>query len=349
VVYPYDAFRQTLLTSLAGGEGPDLARLDIIWSPEFAKLGSLAALDEVMPDFQEFADRVFPGPLSTNFFDGHYWGLPLDTNTRVFWWNSTLYEEAGIEGPPATIDDLKAQCDPIKALGDDKFVFSDGGTYGWAVLPWIWSFGGDITDPEITKASGYLNGEKTVAAYQFLADMVESGCFAPGFLGGVDTNVGYFTNLIASMLEGPWWFPMAEGQYPDFEINTALMPAGEGGSISVVGGENLVLFSGSEHPEEALEFLRFTLSDEYQVKMSEAGQLTVVSALAADDYFKNHPYYSLFLKQLETAKARTPHPAWSQMEEILTNAGQVILRGETSPQEALDAAAEEIDALLAEE
>jgi multiple sugar transport system substrate-binding protein len=83
--------------------------------------------------------------------------------------------------------------------------------------------------------------------------------------------------------------------------------------------------------------------------MSEAGQLTVVSALAADDYFKNHPYYSLFLKQLETAKARTPHPAWSQMEEILTNAGQVILRGETSPQEALDAAAEEIDALLAEE
>jgi multiple sugar transport system substrate-binding protein len=349
VIFPYDAFRQTLLTSLAGGEGPDLARLDIIWSPEFAKLGVLSALDEVMPDFQQFADAVFAGPLSTNFYDGHYWGLPLDTNTRIFWWNSTLYKEAGIEGPPATIDDLKAQCEPIKALGDDKFVFVDGGTYGWAVLPWIWSFGGDITDPEITKASGYLNGEKTVAAYQFLADMVKSGCFSPGFLGGVDTAAGFFGNLFASMLEGPWWFPMAEAQYPDFEIRTALMPAGEGGSISVVGGENAVLFSGSQHPEEAMEFLRFMQSDEYQLKMAETGQLTVVSALVENDYFKNHPYYPLYLEQLKTAKARTPHPAWSEMESILTDAGQLILRGEASPQEALDSAAEDIDALLAEE
>ena len=83
--------------------------------------------------------------------------------------------------------------------------------------------------------------------------------------------------------------------------------------------------------------------------MSETGQLTVIAALVENDYFKNHPYYPLFLKQLETAKARTPHPAWTEMESILTDAGQLILRGEASPQEALDAAAEEIDALLAEE
>ncbi|HVU14328.1 MAG TPA: extracellular solute-binding protein, partial [Phototrophicaceae bacterium] len=39
VAYPYDGFRQALLTALAGGSGPDLARLDIIWSPEFANQG----------------------------------------------------------------------------------------------------------------------------------------------------------------------------------------------------------------------------------------------------------------------------------------------------------------------
>src|SRR3970040_736204 len=42
VSFPYDEFRQTMLTALAGGEGPDLARLDIIWSPEFAELGVIA-------------------------------------------------------------------------------------------------------------------------------------------------------------------------------------------------------------------------------------------------------------------------------------------------------------------
>src|SRR5947209_7585648 len=60
VAYPYDGFRQALLTALAGGSGPDLARLDIIWSPEFANQGVLAQLDTVMPDFKTFSDAVFP-------------------------------------------------------------------------------------------------------------------------------------------------------------------------------------------------------------------------------------------------------------------------------------------------
>ncbi len=349
VPFPYDEFRQTMLTALAGGEGPDLARLDIIWSPEFADLGVLAALDEVMPDFEELSARVFPGPLSTNAYAGHYYGLPLDTNTRVWMWGATLYEEAGIEAPPATIDDVRAQCEKVKALNDEYYVFSDGGTYGWAVLPWIWSFGGDITDPEITQATGYLNSEATVAAYEFLAEMVSSGCFSPTMIGsGPDSGQGYFTNTIASILDGPWMFPIAAAQYPDFEISTALMPAGEGGSISVVGGENIVMFSATQHPEEAMEFLRFTQSEKYQLKMSETGQLTVLPELLETEYYQTHLYYGIFLQQLETARARTPHPTWTSMEEILTDAGQLILRGEMSAQEALDAAAEEIDALLAE-
>jgi maltose-binding protein MalE len=36
------------------------------------------------------------------------------------------------------------------------------------------------------------------------------------------------------------------------------------------------------------------------------------------------------------------------MDEIITNAGQLILRGEMTPQEALDSAAAQIDAILAE-
>src|SRR5215207_6697165 len=79
VPYPYDGFRQALLTSAAGGEGPDIVRLDIIWSPEFAEQGILMNLSESMPDFDEYAARVFPGPLSTNAYDGAYYGLPLDT------------------------------------------------------------------------------------------------------------------------------------------------------------------------------------------------------------------------------------------------------------------------------
>ncbi|MFN8565385.1 MAG: ABC transporter substrate-binding protein, partial [Anaerolineae bacterium] len=108
-----------------------------------------------------------------------------------------------------------------------------------------------------------------------------------------------------------------------------------------------VLFSGSKQQDAALEFLRFTQSEEYQQQMSTVGQLTVLNALVDTDYFTNHPYYPIFLEQLQTARARTPVPQWTSMEEVLSDAGQLILRGEASAQEALDAAAEEIDSLLA--
>lgn len=349
VPYPYDGFRQALLTAAAAGEGPDLVRLDIIWSPEFAAQGFLTNLSQTMPDFQTYADAVFPGPLSTNAYNGEYYGLPLDTNTRAFIYNPALYAEAGIEAAPATIEELAAQCEAIKAVNPSNYVFSDGGTSGWNVLPWIWSFGGDIISEDMTTSTGYVNGEQSVAAIQFLKDQIDNGCFSDGFIGsGIDNWGGYFGGTIATMLEGPWLYPSAESQYPDFEIGAALMPAGEGGNVSVVGGENIVLYTTSAHPEEAMEFLRFTQSAQYQLEMSKVGQLTVLNSLLDDPYFADHPYYGIFLEQLQTARARTPVPNYNEIETVLSDATQLALRGEMTAQEAMDAAAEEIDSLLAE-
>ena len=339
VPYPYDGFRQALLTSAAGGEGPDLARLDIIWSPEFADLGVLTNLSEAMPDFDEYAANVFEGPLSTNYYEGSYYGLPLDTNTRILVYNPEFVDTA-----PETIDEFAALCDTIP---EDAYLFSDGGTYGWALLPWIWSFGGEVTDADMTTATGYVNSEESVAAVQFIADMIDSGCFSDGFIGsGLDTWGGFFGGEIVSMLEGPWFYPTLEAQYPDMAVEATLMPAGDGGHASVVGGENIVVMAGSQHPEEAMEFLRFTQSDEYQLEMSKVGQLTVLNSLIEDEYFVDHPYYGTFLEQLQTARARLPHPAYNEIETILGDAAQLVLRGEMSAQEAMDLAAEEIDDIL---
>ncbi len=347
VPYPSDSFRTALLTAAAGGVGPDLVRLDIVWSPEFAEQGIIAPIDTLMSDFQEYADRVFPGPLSTNFYDGNYYGLPLDTNTRVFNYNAAMYEAAGIEAAPATVEELQAQCELIKAVNPDAYVFTDNGTSGWNILPWIWTFGGDIVSPDMTTATGYVNGEGTVAALEFIKEMIDNGCFSDGYIGsGIDSWAGFFGGTISAIAEGPWLNSTAENQYPDVPVGLATIPAGPGGSVSVVGGENIVLFNSSPNQEAALEFLRFTQSVEYQLEMSKVGQLTVLPELLEDEYFAEHPYYGVYLEQLQTANARTPHPAYTQIDEVLGEAAQLVLRGEVSAQEALDFAAEEINAIL---
>jgi len=346
---PYDDFRTKLIAAMAAGTGPDLIRSDIIWVPEFAGLGALLPLDQAMPDFADLAASVYPGPLSTNVWDGATYGLPLDTNTKVWLTNDAVYQAAGLT-PATTLDQLADQCKTLKAADPDAYLFAADGTFAWVTLPWIWSFGGDILDADMTTASGVLDGERTVAAYEYLLQLYDAGCIAPVILGdGVDPFSGLGQGTYASLDNGPWTYPILAGQFPDATLTASRFPAGDGGSIDVVGGEDINVLANSAHQAEALEFVRFLLSDEYQLTMAGVGQIPVRQDLDTTALLADQPQLGAFLDQLETARARPAHPRWTEMDTVLTDAGQRILRHEQSPQEALTDAATAIDAILAGE
>src|SRR5690606_29394114 len=118
VGFPYDEFRQKLLTAFAGGVVPDLVRMDIIWVPEFAEMGALERLDDYA-GFAALRDGVFPGPLATNFWDGGYFGLPLDTNTQVMLYNADV-----ISSPPTSFDELEALASDMSDPAAEVWAFA---------------------------------------------------------------------------------------------------------------------------------------------------------------------------------------------------------------------------------
>ncbi len=343
---PYDDLRQKLVTGLAGGVLPDVLRADIIWVPEFADQDALLALDEEMPDFAELTGQMFDGPVSTNKWKDHYYGLPLDTNTRVLFWNPSVLADAGVTAAPTTIEEFEAAMAKIKeTLGDDHFGYAEGGTGPWSVLPWIWSFGGGITDDDLSAATGTLNGPETVAAVTKLKEWLDAGYLSPSILGGgVATSEQFGNGTSATVLEGPWMPGIFANQFPDLEYELAPVPAGPAGSASVVGGENIVVFKQTQNKEAALAFTRFMVSEEAQLAMGAVGQMPVLESLASHAALPD--FYGVFQEQLKTAKARTPVPAWPKIDEAVTNAVLKALRGDASVQEALDEAATQVDALL---
>lgn len=348
VAIPYDELHQKLVTAVAGDVLPDLVRADLAWVPELANLGVLVPLSTDMPDFQEIADRTYPGVLATNRWQGEYYGLPLDTNTRVQLYNAEALAAAGIDAPPATVEELKQVAPALKEKG--TFAFADNGASGWNVLPWIWSAGGDITDEDVTVASGYLNSAASVTGIQTFVDLYTDG-FMPdtvlGDSGGLSTSDGLAQGAYATILDGPWMWPIFGSQYPDFELSAAQVPAGAGGSISVVGGEDIVLTKSSKNKAAAAEFMRFLLSDWAQIEFSKIGQISVLTGVAPQ-LVELNAYYEQFLVQLETAKNRPATPAWSRIDTILQDEIRLAIRGEKSVQEALDSAATQADELLAE-
>jgi len=61
---------------------------------------------------------------------------------------------------------------------------------------------------------------------------------------------------------------------------------------------------------------------------------------------KIHPYYSVYLKQIATARPRTPTPKWPQIDQVLQTEIPKAFKGDETVQQALDSAAKQIDALL---
>jgi multiple sugar transport system substrate-binding protein len=338
VVQPYNGLHDQLVTAVAGGGMPDLMRMDIIWTPEFAKLGALAEVDG-LSGFDNIKGNVFAGPLATNAYKGKYYGVPLDTNTTTLIYNPKI-----IATPPTTTDELKTAA--IAAKGNNKWGLGLGGDGSWNLFPLIWTLGGSITNDDYTKASGYLDSDKTVAALQWIIDLYKAGGAGPSLVGGKPDSWGGFSGSNYGMvMDGPWFFPAvgsAMGAKP------APMPTGPGGSISVIGGENLVIFKSSTNQDADWAFAKFMLSDEAQMDMAAVGQMPVTNSASSSTAMTSVDYYGPYIQQLKTAKPRPVTAAWTQMDKILTDAFDSAMRGKKTAAQALHDAAAQIDPLLAQ-
>ncbi len=342
---PTEGLKQQVIAAAAGDAVPDLMRMDIVWLPEFAKLGALMSLD----DKQGFADlkaKVFPGPLATNQYKGKYYGLPLNTNTKVAIYNKALLAELGLSEPPKTFDDLIKASETLKDKG--KWGIGYSGTAPWGSLPYFWSLGGKITDDKYTKASGYLNSAESVAALEQIVKWYKDGIIGPSLLGKEpSTWDGIKKGQYLMIDDGPWFYSILGDEVVKGTVATPF-PSGKGGSLSVVGGENLVIFKNSKHPNEGWTFMQFLLTDEPQTIMAQTGLIPTLKSAANSEKVQANPLNKPYIEQLKTAQPRTPSANWGKIEEALNAAVEKAVRGAATPQQALDEAAQKIDGFLQE-
>ena len=341
---PYEGLNQQIITAVAGNTAPDLVRMDITWVAQFAKLGALKALDE-MDGFQEILGGALPGPMATTLYKGLQYGLPMNTNTTTGVFNLERLKELGFDAPPTTLEELLGAAD-LAEPQNEKWLFAVQGSFNWAMLPFIWTLGGSITDDAYTTATGYLNGEATVKALETVKSWYDNQLIGACILGEEPATWGGIENgNYAMVVEGPWFYSAGETK-PN--LPSATIPAVDGRSISIVGGEDLVMLKGTKNAEAAWTFMRFMMTAEAQLPMVIAGMIPTMAALLDQVDISGSPWMEAYLEQLKTAMPRTPSAEWPSIEEILNLTFESILRGAVSAQEGLDSAAAQIDVLLAE-
>ncbi|HEY6150270.1 MAG TPA: extracellular solute-binding protein [Gaiellaceae bacterium] len=157
--------------------------------PDVFKFWSFTSLLKPLVDghFVEPLDRsdfekldYLPGALDSNVYNGKLYGIPVSADLWVIYYNKKLFKEAGVDRPPASLDELLAVAPKFKARGLVPMVTD--GKDAWPLCVTFdqlaWRISGDATLPARALArKARFTDPVFVQAATELVRMVNSGLF----------------------------------------------------------------------------------------------------------------------------------------------------------------------------
>lgn len=309
-----EAYKARLPTLLQSNAAPDIF---YSWGGqtvvEQVEAGFLQPIDDHLPE--GFRETIPEAGLQAYEVEGQLYGLPQYATEVVFWTNTALAEQAGIDYEAIeTWDDFLAAVQQAKDAGLTPIIA--GGQDKWP-LHFYWSYlalreGGPnvVTDAMAGENGGFENEAFIEAGRKFQA-LAEMDPFQPGYISTTyETASGMFADGAGVFhLMGDWdYLPMRERStsgegLPDDQLAIISFPAvegpvAEGGNDATLGGINGWAVTANAEPE-AVEFLAFMMNAENQ-REAGAQQLFIPIAVGTSDGMEN-PFYVQVAQNIEAS------------------------------------------------
>jgi multiple sugar transport system substrate-binding protein len=318
---PFSELVQKYATAIAGGQAPDALSLDLIYNPAFAAAGQLEDLTDWAKALPYFA-ALSPSHVKLGTYEDKIYGMPLSVETSVFAWNKDLYKKAGLDPDkaPTTWDEITANAEKIRALGDDTygFYFSGGGCGGCMIftfMPLTWGAGADFLSADAKTAT--LDTPQMRKAVDIYRNMVKKDLVPPGAASDNGTNFLSITNgKIGQQNLGAFAIGTLVTEHPDIHFGVTLIPSVDGKTSSFAGGDNFVITKGSPRAAIAKNFLEYAYSLDGQKVMAKYGSLPTRSDIAKDVLKDLDPRMQVGVDAIAVAK--TPYTL--QFNDLINSA-----------------------------
>ncbi|PLS01918.1 ABC transporter substrate-binding protein [Neobacillus cucumis] len=285
---PSDGYEQKILTQLQGGDAPDVFYVGDATMAKLAQNGSVAELGEYMQTSDSYAkpDEYADGLWGAAKQDGKYYGVPVDCNPLLLYYNKKMFKDLGIKTPQEYFDEGQWNW---KAFDEVTKKLKDGGKKGfiaekWLMDTWIWSNGGRAYDEQ----GNYVldQNEKAHEAIQFISDLTKKGqiMYAGSLPKGQGLDAMFMSNQVGMVAAGRWLTPMfSENKNLDFDY--IYWPTNTGNKMEPVqiGVAYMAANKKSKHVEEAMNFATYYVSKEGQKARLEGNGNAIPSVSGIDD------------------------------------------------------------------
>ncbi|WP_157236486.1 extracellular solute-binding protein [Wenxinia marina] len=324
-IVPWGSAFQTYLTVSQGGAAPDCA--DMYWLHSFSAIGG----DQHGPmPLNEYRDEYFPtleedfyaGALQDVLWQDDFYGIPWRGDIRAFIYRTDFAEEAGIDGPPQTWDEIVEDAKALTVRDENGNVERWGFAYGTAtnvvswLLPYYWQAGGTMMTDDGQTAT--IDNEAMRTALTFMRDLMwEHQVVNPDSLeAGYDPQPLFVNGQLAMVgsAEQAWGVEL-DRDYPQLEGQWAMAtsPAGPENSDSFSGAGYFGVLRGSDHVEECVQLIEYMSRDENMLRLAQAaGTVSTKPEVMASEFWSDRPWKIVVGEALQDAHtSQHPAPAWS--------------------------------------
>lgn len=349
--FEWGDYTTKLMATLAAGTAPDVF---VSWFSDGATYGAegiIRPLDDLL-DKEDYVESIY----NLCVWGGKLYCMPWAANAKALYYRKDLLEEAGLDPnkPPATWDELRDYAVALTKRDDQGNITRAGFTvftnqtlfYNMSAQfnGFLEQAGGQMFNEDGTEV--LFNSPAGVEALEFLAELVRED--KVDVIGAEQDVVNDLPGgKTAMILTGDW----AVRAFESLENVDVAMPPGNKRDFCELGGDALFMYAETKHPEEAAKFLKVLLNAENSIAYAKGkGKAIPCSAAAADsDYVKGDLFLLKIAGITAQCSAGPVHPQWREVEGILIGYMAEVFLGHQSAQEALDMAAEEANAVLAEQ
>ena len=353
---------QKALLSKAGGPYPDVMQTDTIWLGEMAEKGIAENLDSNFASWPGKSDYS-ASFLNSSKWQGHYYGVWLNTDVRVMLWNKDVFRKAGLnpDKAPATWAQVVAMGKQIQAkvpgvagVGINAAASEDTADYWY---PFLWMGGGDILNKSWTKAA--FNSPAGLRAVQFYVDLVTKHKVTPKDVITQDSG-----SVEQSLLSGKFGILVSQsgsGYGDDKDVKSIAQFTRKIGNAPVPlcpgcrpatgsGGWLLTINTKSKYKDLDWEFIKLATDGQNNVAFNRA-QATVPVHTSIINKYKNglpgYPYFNVVAKVYPHTHFRPWVPAYSTFVPYIYTAIEKAVAGKATAKQALDDAAAKTNKALA--
>lgn len=333
---PEEEYATKVDTAFLAGQPPDIG---FPASARWAKAGYFLPLNDDLEAAGVNLDDYNAGAISRNcLIDGQLYCLGTYTGGTMLFYNKALFDAAGIPYPsatePMTIDDYAATARQLTKPSDDPAAQVWGGTgpAGW------WTEIANYVSEDGRTVDGYLNDEATAHFYDVAAEMYRDGSALTAANAGLGSADLFATGQVAMVVGDTAVIqPLAENV--GISWGAAPPPVESADSLPWVytGSDELGVFKGSQHPEEAKAFVLFFGTVGNQMRLDADGLPLNMRLAEEGNWVGDSEGRKEMLAGVQTSRPSTFVPQWFFIFDHLDEAlNGLMLEDGLTGQEALD-------------